>query len=142
MIFPSLTVRETLGLTARTKESMDEVLAHFPELEKRLASRAELLSGGEQQMVVLGRAFAAKPEILLIDEISLGLAPVVFTRLMPIVSEIASTGVGVLLVEQFAHLALKYATRAHVFASGRETYSGDPKELLDSPELLHKAHLG
>lgn len=142
MIFPSLTVRENLQLTARTPQALDEVLAMFPELEKRLTSRSELLSGGEQQMVVLGRAFAAGPKALLIDEMSLGLAPVVFMRLIPIVQQIAASGVGVLLVEQFAHLALGIATDAHVFTSGRVTYSGPARDLVDDTAKLHRAYLG
>lgn len=141
-IFPSLTVRENLELTARTRESFDEVLAFFPELEKRLSSRSELLSGGEQQMVVLGRAFAAKPKALLIDEMSLGLAPVVFMRLIPIVQQIAATGVGVLLVEQFAHLALGIATDAYVFTSGRISYAGPAAALVGDTERLQRAYLG
>ncbi|MDJ1371009.1 ABC transporter ATP-binding protein [Gulosibacter molinativorax] len=141
-IFPSLTVRENLSLTAKTAEDFDEVLAKFPELEKRLTSPAGLLSGGEQQMVVLGRAFAAKPKILLIDEMSLGLAPVVFLRLMPIVEEIARDGVGVLLVEQFANLALKIAKDAAVVTSGHLTYSGPADALVGDPDRLKQAYLG
>lgn len=141
-IFPSLTVRENLALTARTQAGIDEVLAMFPELEKRLSSPSALLSGGEQQMVVLGRAFAAKPKILLIDEMSLGLAPVVFLRLLPIVSHIASTGVGVLLVEQFAHLALGIAQDALVVSSGRVSYSGPAAPLAGDEAKLRSAYLG
>lgn len=141
-VFPSLTVRENLQITARTKSDFDGALALFPELEKRLTSATGLLSGGEQQMVVLARAFAAQPKLLLIDEMSLGLAPVVFLRLMPVVKQIAETGVGVLLVEQFAHLALKIATDALVITGGRVTYSGSAEVLLASPETLHKAYLG
>lgn len=141
-IFPSLTVRENLEITARTTSDFDGALALFPELEKRLGSATGLLSGGEQQMVVLARAFAAQPKLLLIDEMSLGLAPVVFLRLMPIVKHIAETGVGVLLVEQFAHLALQIATHALVVTGGRVTYSGSAEALLGSRETLQKAYLG
>ena len=141
-VFPSLTVRENLEITSRTKSDFDDSLALFPELEKRLTSPTGLLSGGEQQMVVLARAFAARPRMLLIDEMSLGLAPVVFLRLMPVVKQIADAGVGVLLVEQFAHLALKIATDALVITGGHVTYSGDADALLASPETLHKAYLG
>jgi branched-chain amino acid transport system ATP-binding protein len=142
MIFPSLTVRENLALTARKKTDFDEAIALFPELEKRIDSTAALLSGGEQQMVVLARSFAAKPKYLLIDEMSLGLAPVVFLRLIPTIRQIASTGVGVLLVEQFAHLALGVASSALVVTGGRVSYQGTPADLLSDDGLLRKAYLG
>lgn len=142
MIFPSLTVKENLKLTAKTQADFDEAIAMFPELEKRLNSETILLSGGEQQMVVLARAFAAKPRFLLLDEMSLGLAPVVFLRLLPVIEQISKSGVGVLLVEQFAHLALKIAYDSVVISSGRVGYHGSAKTLLDDEQLLKKAYLG
>ena len=142
-IFPSLTVRENLMLTAKNDAGMQEVLRSFPELEKRIDSPAAVLSGGEQQMVVLARAFASKPRFLLIDEMSLGLAPVVFMRLLPLIQQIAESGVGVLLVEQFTHLALGIADDAMVVASGRVSRAQGPaKELEADPELLRRAYLG
>lgn len=142
MIFPSLTVKENLQLTARTTQDLDEALGLFPELEKRLHSQTVLLSGGEQQMVVLARAFAAKPRYLLLDEMSLGLAPVVFLRLIPIIEQITKTGVGVLLVEQFAHLALKIASDSMVITGGRVSYHGPAQALLDDESRLKKAYMG
>ncbi|AXB43421.1 ABC transporter ATP-binding protein [Amycolatopsis albispora] len=141
-VFGGLTVLENLMLTARTRARADELFALFPELAKRRDSPAALLSGGEQQMVVLARAFAARPAFLLIDEMSLGLAPVVFTRLLPMVTRFAEEGAAILLVEQFTHLALGVARDALVVSSGRVTYSGDAATLLDSPETLHTAYLG
>lgn len=142
MIFPSLTVKENLQLTARKKSDLDEALALFPELEKRLNNQSILLSGGEQQMVVLARAFASKPKYLLLDEMSLGLAPVVFMRLLPVIEGIAKSGVGVLLVEQFAHLALGIAQDAVVVTSGHVSYQGDPKVLMNDAELLRQKYMG
>lgn len=141
-VFPSLTVRENISLTARTPAEVDAALEQFPELEKRIDSPTALLSGGEQQMVVLARAFAAKPRILLIDEMSLGLAPVVFMRLMPIVTSIAESGVGVLLVEQFTQLALGLAREAVVVAGGQVSFQGTSEALQEDPQLLHRAYLG
>lgn len=142
-IFPSLTVRENILLTAKTEQKLQEVLESFPELEKRIDSQSILLSGGEQQMVVLARAFASDPRFLLIDEMSLGLAPVVFMRLLPLIQRFAESGVGVLLVEQFTHLALGIASDAMVVASGRVSYPQGPAKALETdPELLRKAYLG
>ncbi|WP_336629589.1 MULTISPECIES: ABC transporter ATP-binding protein [unclassified Microbacterium] len=141
-VFPSLTVRENLSLTARTPAELEAALAPFPELEKRIDSATALLSGGEQQIVVLARAFAAKPKILLIDEMSLGLAPVVFMRLVPIVQSIAESGVGVLLVEQFTQLALGIAREAVVVAGGHVSFQGTAEDLQADPQLLHRAYLG
>jgi branched-chain amino acid transport system ATP-binding protein len=141
-VFPSLTVLENVRLAAASPAAAQEALGLFPELERRMSSPAGLLSGGEQQMVALARAFASRPRFLLIDEMSLGLAPVVFTRLLPLVGSFAQAGVGVLLVEQFTNLALGVASRALIVSGGAVTYSGDARILLDEPARLHAAYLG
>jgi branched-chain amino acid transport system ATP-binding protein len=117
------------------------VLELFPELEKRWDIGARLLSGGEQQMVVLGQALVARPKILVIDELSLGLAPLVVKRLVPTLTQVASTGVGILLIEQFAHIALSVANRAYVLEGGEVRYDGTAGQLIEKPELLHSAYL-
>jgi branched-chain amino acid transport system ATP-binding protein len=113
----------------------------FPELEKLLRSPANSLSGGEQQMLVLAQALVTAPRFIVIDELSLGLAPVVVQRLIPVIQEIADSGTGVLLIEQFATIALSLANRAYVIEGGRLQYSGHAAELREKPELLHSAYL-
>jgi branched-chain amino acid transport system ATP-binding protein len=113
----------------------------FPELEKRLDTPARALSGGEQQMLVLAQALVSRPRFLLIDELSLGLAPVVVKRLIPTIRTIAESGVGVLLIEQFATVALGLANRAHVMDRGRIRFSGAASELRTRPELLQSSYL-
>lgn len=141
-VFPSLTVRQHIELASRRPAVLREMLEYFPELEKRLSSSSVLLSGGEQQMLVLARALAARPRYLLIDEMSLGLAPVVFLRLLPVLGDVARSGVGILLVEQFAHLALGVAQQAVVVSGGDVTYQGRPDALLKDDELLRSAYMG
>jgi len=130
----------SLGSDAAT-EGIEYTLSLFPELEKRWDIRGRLLSGGEQQMVVLAQALVSRPAVLVVDELSLGLAPIVIKRLIPVLEEVAASGVAVLLIEQFAHLALDLATRAYVLESGRIAYSGTAQELIDNPDLLHSAYL-
>jgi len=113
----------------------------FPELDKRLEIRARSLSGGEQQMLVLAQALVSKPRFVLIDELSLGLAPVIVQRLIPTIRTVAESGVGVLLIEQFATVALGLAERAYVMDRGRIRFSGPASELKASPELLQTAYL-
>jgi branched-chain amino acid transport system ATP-binding protein len=122
-------------------EGIAYVLDLFPELQKRWDIGARLLSGGEQQMVVLGQALVSRPKILVIDELSLGLAPIVVKRLVPTLTAVAATGVGILLIEQFAHIALSVAKRAYVLEGGRVRYDGTAEELKAKPELLHSAYL-
>ena len=113
----------------------------FPELAQRLESPARSLSGGEQQMLVLAQALVSKPRFVLIDELSLGLAPVIVRRLMPTIAAVAESGAGVLLIEQFATVALSLANRVHVMDRGRVEFSGSAQELKDSPDLLHSSYL-
>jgi branched-chain amino acid transport system ATP-binding protein len=113
----------------------------FPELERRLSAPARTLSGGEQQMVVLAQAMVSQPRYMLIDELSLGLAPVVISRLVPTIRAVAESGIGVLLIEQFATVALGLANRAYVLEGGRLRFSGPARELKERPDLLRSAYL-
>jgi branched-chain amino acid transport system ATP-binding protein len=113
----------------------------FPELEQRLGMRGRSLSGGEQQMVVLAQALVSQPKFILIDELSLGLAPVVLERLIPTIREVADSGVGVLLIEQFATVALGLANGVHIMEGGTLRYSGNASELKNNPDLLQSAYL-
>jgi branched-chain amino acid transport system ATP-binding protein len=113
----------------------------FPELRQRLDTSARSLSGGEQQMLVLAQALVSKPKVILIDELSLGLAPVIIKRLIPTISTVAESGVGVLLIEQFATVALGLANQVHVMDRGSIELSATAKELKENPDLLHSSYL-
>jgi branched-chain amino acid transport system ATP-binding protein len=123
------------------REGVAYALELFPELEKRQGLASSSLSGGEQQMLVLAQALVSKPKFILIDELSLGLAPVIVQRLVPTVRQVAESGVGILLIEQFARVALELATGAHIMEGGRIRYSGTASELQARPELLESAYL-
>jgi len=146
-LLPDLTVEDNIRVAAyalsadNAKAGRLRALELFPELTRRLSAPARALSGGEQQMLVLAQAIISAPKYLLIDELSLGLAPVIVNRLMPTIREIAASGVGVLLIEQFAAVALGLATTAFVIEGGRIRYSGAASELRDHPELLRSAYL-
>ena len=146
-LLPLLTVRENLGVAtyslsrSDTKAGLKRALELFPELEKRLDVPGRLLSGGEQQMLVLAQALVSRPKFVCIDELSLGLAPVVVQRLLPTIREVAEGGVGVLLIEQFATVALSLAGRAYIMEGGRIQFSGMASELKENPDLLHSAYL-
>ena len=146
-LLPELTVAENLRVATYTLPGTDaeasrkQALDLFPELEKRLEYPARSLSGGEQQMVVLAQALVSRPRFVIIDELSLGLAPVVVNRLVPTIRAIAESGIGVLLIEQFATLALGLANRAYIMEGGRIRFSGEAGELRKNPELLQSAYL-
>jgi len=146
-VFESLTVRENLEAArrgrpgARAPVTLEQVLGYFPVLADRRRQLAGYLSGGERQMLAVASALLCQPLVLLVDELSLGLAPLVVKRLVPTLSAVAAAGVGVLLIEQFAHVALGLANRAYILEGGRIRYSGTAQELKDRPELLHSAYL-
>ena len=146
-LLPELTVEDNLRVATYSlgkqagREGLEYTLSLFPELEKRWNVGGRLLSGGEQQMVVLAQALVSRPKVLVVDELSLGLAPIVVKRLVPVLASVAASGVAVLLIEQFAHLALSVATKAYVLEGGIVRYSGTAQELTDRPELLHSAYL-
>ena len=146
-LLPELSVQDNLrvatyALSREAAESgIEYALELFPELQRRWDTPTRSLSGGEQQMVVLAQALVSRPTVLLVDELSLGLAPVIVKRLVPTLAAVAESGVGVLLIEQFAHVALGLANRAYVLEGGRIRYDGTAKELRDNPDRLHSAYL-
>jgi branched-chain amino acid transport system ATP-binding protein len=142
-LFPGLTVRDNLRLGAwRTRdEDMTTVLDLFPRLRERLGQVAGSMSGGEQQMCAIGRALMSRPEFLLIDELSLGLAPLLVEEIMSRLTAVAASGTGILLVEQDAGHALEIAQRAYVLENGHITLTGQAAALADDPRV-REAYLG
>lgn len=131
-----------LMLPAREVEpAIERVLMTFPELKPRLEHPGRSLSGGQKQMVCMAQALLARPKVLVVDELSLGLAPLVVKRLADVVQSVAADGVGVLLIEQFTTLALRLAQRAIVLQRGRTAWSGPAQTLQDSPEILQASYL-
>ncbi|BCH22003.1 ABC transporter ATP-binding protein [Mesorhizobium sp. L-8-3] len=121
--------------------AIETALDTFPELRARLSQRAGDMSGGQQQMVALAQAIVCRPRYILADELSFGLAPVIVARLVPVITRLAEQGVGVLLIEQFTHIALKLAHFAYVMERGRIRFAGDPEQLRRDPSILHSAYL-
>ncbi|KJS81424.1 MAG: amino acid ABC transporter ATPase [Peptococcaceae bacterium BICA1-8] len=147
-VFPLMSVQENLEMGAFTrkdknkiKDDMKKIFQRFPRLEERKNQSAGTLSGGEQQMLAIGRALMSNPKLLLMDEPSMGLAPMLVQEIFKIIREINSEGTTILLVEQNARMALSIANRAYVLETGEVVISGDAKELAENKEV-QKAYLG
>ncbi len=147
-VFPEMTVYQNLMLGAYTRKdpsekerTLEEVYTHFPRLRERAKQIAGTLSGGEQQMLAMGRALMSKPSILLMDEPSMGLSPIFVAEIFSIIEKVAAEGKTVLLVEQNAKKALSIATRAYVLETGDITMEGPAKDLLNN-DSIRKAYLG
>ena len=145
-IFLQMTVQENLEMGAFTRkgdlsEALDNVFQHFPRLKERRKQIGGTLSGGEQQMLAMGRAMMISPKLLMLDEPSMGLAPILVEQIFDIIRELRKAGTTILLVEQNAGMALDIADRAYVLETGKITLSGTGAELAES-ELVKKAYLG
>jgi branched-chain amino acid transport system ATP-binding protein len=147
-LFPTMSVRENLEIGAyrRTdasavRDDFERVLCYFPVLRERLGARAMALSGGQQQMVAIGRALMSGPKLLLLDEPSIGLAPAVIQTIAQIIQTISRSGVDVLLVEQNAHMALKLSDDGYVLENGSIVMKGNAQDLARS-EAVREAYLG
>ena len=147
MVFSQLTVQENLEMGGYVRNqseiapAIDNVYARFPRLKERRNQIAGTLSGGEQQMLAIGRALMSDPKILMLDEPSMGLAPILVSQIFDIIKELNESGVTILLVEQNARMALKIANRGYVLETGRIKFSDEAHNLLDNPEVI-KAYLG
>ena len=146
-IFISMTVEENLLMGAYSRKNadvtseIDEIFERFPNLKERRSMSAAVLSGGEQQMLAISRALLARPRIMMLDEPSLGLSPILVKQLFELIKEINTEGISILLVEQNTHMALQYADRGYVLELGNIVASGTPSDLL-ADEKLAKAYLG
>ena len=147
-LFPYMSVAENLKVGAylrkdrkATAKDLEEILAHFPRLRERARQQASTLSGGEQQMLAIATAVMCRPRVLLLDEPSMGLSPLMVSEIAKIIREINETGTAVLLVEQNSRLALRLATRAYVLETGSIVLHGSADELLHS-EHVREAYLG
>ena len=143
MVFANLSVAENLamgaflhhGEKARNAETREHIFTLFPRLKERLRQTAGTLSGGEQQMLAIGRALMSHPKLLLLDEPSLGLAPLMVERIFEVIAGLKSRGTTMLLVEQNVHHALDVADRAYVLETGRVTLEGAPDDLKHNPQV-------
>lgn len=146
-VLTELTVEENLrvaGTVLRRREldeAVEGAMETFPELKSRFHVRAGALSGGQQQMLVLGQAIVSRPRYILADELSFGLAPMIVGRLVPVLETFAAKDIGVLLIEQFTHIALRISHHAYVMERGRICFSGVPDALRQNPDILHSAYL-
>ena len=146
-VFAKMSVLENLEMGAYTRNDkeigsdMEKIFQRFPRLNERKKQAAKTLSGGEQQMLAMGRALMSRPKLLLLDEPSMGLAPMLVEQIFEIIQEINKSGTTILLVEQNANMALSIAHRAYVLETGEVVLQGDAKELASNPEV-RKAYLG
>lgn len=145
-IFPQMTVAENLEMGAYADktgmaQTMEEVYTRFPRLQERRRQLAGTLSGGEQQMLAVGRALMAKPKMILMDEPSMGLSPLLVQEIFDIIQEVNKAGITILLVEQNAKMALSISNRAYVLETGKISIEGDAAQLMDDPRVK-KAYLG
>ena len=142
-LFSSLTVAENLRLATKKGQQVESVFRYFPALEALMDRRAGLLSGGEQQMLAVGRALMTGPKLLIVDEMSLGLAPIIVQGMLPVLPQIAAeTGCGVLLVEQHVQQALQVVERAYVLNHGDLVLTGTAEQLRSDKSLLEASYLG
>ena len=146
LVFPSMTVLENLHAGAYQRRNgfdadIERMFTRFPRLKERALQLAGTLSGGEQQMLAVARALMSRPKLLLMDEPSLGLAPLIVEEIFAIIAELHRDGATIFLVEQNAHMALKVAQRFYLMEQGRVTFSGDPGSLAED-EVIRRAYLG